>query len=120
MTQPDFPKRSDKKYDDVMQYAKKNGADIAAYIVLFIGILLLLFQHTFLGGLLIGIVGGVYFADALIIWAKNMQNYVESEGIVRSLVFAGVFLGLFIAAPGIFIGAAAAIGVRQLFLGASR
>lgn len=105
--------KSREKFDDIYNFAKTNTADTIAYIVLFIGIVLWIFQY-FLGGLLIGLVAGFYFGEILILWAKNLRDYVEYEGVIRSLILIGVLLGLIIAAPSIFIGAIAAIGVRYI------
>lgn len=107
------PSRS--KLDDLYGYFDKNTRDIIAYIFLFIGIILLLFQ-SFWGGLIIGIIAGIYFSEPIVYWLKHLQHAVEEEGIARSLIFAGVVLGLFIGAPGIFIGAAIAIGLKYILV----
>lgn len=97
--------------DQLYNLAKSNTWDTAALGVLFVGIILSTFS-TFYGGLLVGLVAGFYFAEDTIRWAKNVQDYVEKEGVIRVLILGGLALGLFISAPGIFIGAAAAIGLK--------
>lgn len=110
--------KSGEKFDDLYNFAKTNTADTIAYVVLFIGIVLWIFQY-FIGGLLIGLVAGFYFGEALVVWAKNLRDYVEYEGVIRSLILIGVLLGLIIAAPSIFIGAVAAIGISYIIKNAS-
>ena len=102
------------KIDDMFQFAQNNIWDTVALVVLAIGILLMLVKMFFLGGLIIGVIGGIYFSDAIVTMVKNIRAIIEEEGIVRSLILGGLILGFFIASPGIFIGAVAAIGVKQL------
>lgn len=102
------------KFEDVYHFAQTNTWDTVAYVVLFIGLLFALFGHSLLGGLIIGIIGGLYFADAIVFRLKHVQEDVKAEGIIRSLIMGGVAIGLFILAPGIFIGGAIAIGIKQI------
>lgn len=95
-------------------YAANNTRDIIAYIILVIGIIMLFFQPLY-GGLLIGLVAGIYFSKEIIRIIKNCESMVEEEGVVRSIILCGVALAFFISAPAIFIGAAIIVALK-LFL----
>lgn len=97
----------------VLDFAESNTGDMITYIALFIGILLLFFKE-FWGGFIIGAIGGFHFADLIIAWLRDFQNYLEREGLVKVLILVGVALGFLIVAPSFFIGAAAAVGLRYL------
>lgn len=101
-------------WDKNFGFVNAHLKDTIAYMILIIGIILSLFQ-PFLGGLLIGIVGGIYFSQEIANLFKNLKQKVENEGIIRSLIIAGITLGFFIASPGIFIGAALSVVVIELF-----
>ncbi len=105
--------KANRKLEELYEFTQSNTKDTIALVVLLLGILLSLWAHLW-GGLLIGAVAGVYFDEAIIEWATKLRGYFESEGAIRSLILGGVILGLFIAAPAIFIGAAAAIGIKQM------
>lgn len=85
--------------------------DMIAYILLVLGIILLFFQHLY-GGILIGIVAGVYFSKEILSIIRNANDYIEEQGLARSLIIAGILLAFLISAPAIFIGAAIVVGLR--------
>lgn len=85
--------------------------DLIAYIILVLGIILLFFQPIY-GGLLIGIVTGIYFAKELIAICKDLPGFIDEQGIARSLILGGLTLAFFIAAPAIFVGAAFVVLLR--------
>lgn len=105
----------DVKKEDIMNYAKSNTLDTVAYGIMLLGIILLLFAPP-VGQVLVGAVGGFYFGQELIAFLKNLRTYLEEEPIVRSLIFAGVCLALFIGSPLLFIAAIVAALLRQLWL----
>lgn len=100
----------------VLGYAQSNTRDSIAYVLLFIGLLLIFFQ-PFWGGLIIGAIGGFYFADPIIHWVRTFQDYLEREGLVKVLILTCVALGFLIVAPAFFLGAAGAIGIKFILLG---
>jgi len=102
-----------------MDFAKSNTKDTVAYVLLFVGILLIFFQ-PFWGGLIIGAVGGFYFADPIIHWVRNFQEYLNREGLVKVLILTCIALGFLIVAPAFFLGAAGAIGIKFILLGESK
>lgn len=105
----------EKRPDDLFSYARNNPRDTVAYFLLIIGIILLLSGgYFFWGGVMIGLVLGFYFGQELMDLFKNSNEIAERIGFVKLLVLASVALAFFIAAPGIYIGAAIALGVKQL------
>jgi membrane-bound ClpP family serine protease len=101
------------KIDSLYKYAQDNTRDTVAYILLILGIILLFFKHLW-GGALIGIIVGIYLYDEIMAIVQNLNGFIEEQGMVRSLVLAGVVLGFFISAPMIFIGGAVGLGIKHL------
>lgn len=101
--------------ESLVGYAKSNTRDTIAYILMILG-LVILFFHPIYGGLLIGIITGFYFSSEILAIVKNLNDFIEQQGMVRSLILGGAALGFFILAPGIYIGIAVIIGIKQLIL----
>lgn len=99
--------------DNLIQYAQNNVQDTIAYALMAIGIIWTFF-HGFYGGILIGLVAGFYFSKEIVKLIKNYNDFIEEQGTARSLIAGGTALALFIAAPGIFIGAAIMIGLKVM------
>lgn len=105
----------ERKPDDLLSYARGNPRDTIAYVLLIIGIILLFSGgYNFWGGVLIGLVVGFYFGQDILDLFKNSNYLAERLGYVKLLVLAAVALAFFIDAPGIFIGTAIALGIKQL------
>lgn len=105
--------RSNEKLDNIVSYATANTRDTISYVLLIIGIVLLFF-HPFYGGLLIGLIAGFYFSSEILAVIRNFNDFVDEQGIVKSLIGAGLLLGLLISNPAIFIGIALAVAIRQI------
>jgi len=105
--------KKNEKIEDLFTYAQAHTKDTVAYVLLILGIVWFFF-HSFYGGLLIGVVSGFYFTDELMQFLKSVNDLVEEQGIARSLICGGTLLAFFIAAPGIFIGAAIVVAMTQL------
>lgn len=106
-----------KKGDDLFAYAKSNKEQTIAYILLAIGLLFLLFFNNLLGGLIIGMVAGYYFASEIIYYIRNIGQIVGGQDQLRYVVLTALLLGLFIAAPGIFIGALIVAAFKNVMCG---
>ncbi len=105
-----------KKNENVRQaveFAQSNKGDTFGFIALVVGILILIFNQ-FWGGIIIGAIAGLYFADPLISWVRNFKDYVEKDGYVKAIILLGVALGLLIVAPAFFLGCVAAVGVKYI------
>ena len=100
-----------------IDYFNSSTREILAYAMLVIGVLLLFF-HPLVGEFLIGVVAGAYFSKEINAMIKNYQNVVEDQGLVRSLILGGILLAFLVAAPGIFIGIAFIMILKQfIFFG---
>lgn len=105
----------EKKPDDLFSWARTNPRDTIAYVLLILGVILLFSGgYYFWGGILIGLVLGFYFGQEIMDLFNNSNQIAERIGFVKLLVLAAVALAFFIAAPGIFIGAAIALAIKQL------
>lgn len=105
--------KNNENLDNLYKYAQDNTRDTVAYVLLILGIILLFFKPIW-GGALIGIVVGIYMYREIITLLQNINGFIEEQGMVRSLVLAGMVLGFFISAPMIFIGAAIGVGFKHL------
>jgi uncharacterized membrane protein (UPF0136 family) len=106
--------KKDERMESLFSYAKGNTRDTIAYILLIIGIILLFFQPHY-GGLLIGIIAGLYFSGEIIFIASHLNELIDEQGMVRVLVLAALLVGFFIMAPTIFFGAAiGAIAIKLI------
>lgn len=105
---------------ELLDYFKNHSRETISYILLIIGILLL-FTEPVYGGLIVGIVAGIYFGDAVISFIKNWKAAIVSRNnyseVARHLILGGLAIAFFISAPAIFLGAAVSIGIKQLFIG---
>ena len=106
---------SSDKIEELCKYAKTNRADTMAYVAMILGILILFFE-PFYGGTLIGTVTGLYFSREILTIVRDIEGFIERLGMVRSLIFGGLLIALFVAAPAIFISAAVTILLKQLIL----
>ena len=109
--------RDSNKVDDIYDYAKTNKEQTIAYILLVLGLLFLLFFNNMLGGLLIGMVAGYYFSSEIFYYIRNIGQIIGGQDQLRYVVLTALLLGLFIAAPGIFIGAAIVAIFKQVMFG---
>lgn len=94
--------------------AATSTRDIISYILLIFAIISLFFA-PFYGGILVGLIFGFYFSSEILAFIKNLNSWIDEQGMVRSLVASGLLLSLFISAPAIFVGAAIALAIRQIF-----
>lgn len=105
--------KKNEKVEGIYKYATSNTKDTVAYILMIIGIVML-FTNSFYGGTLVGILFGLYFTKELIGAFNNLNDTIEQQGMVRSLMIGGLLLALFIMAPSIFIGIGIAVGLRHI------
>lgn len=97
-------------------YSNYTREQIITYILLVVGILLL-FVNSLVGGLIIGMVAGYYFTEDIVYYIRNIGHILSGHDHLRYITLTGLLLGLFIAAPGIFIGAAIVAAFKQLVEG---
>lgn len=101
------------KVEGFYNFTKTNTGATIAYIILFVGVLLSIFQ-PFVGGLLVGIIAGVYFGDKILDWMLHAKDRIETNELILNLILGGVILGVFVQAPGIILGIAAVIAIKYL------
>lgn len=105
------------KSNDFAIYVKQNKEAVATYALLLIGMLLLVFDAFLLGSLIIGLVAGYHFSYEIVFYLRNLTQIFVGQEQVRYIVLTAVIVALFIAIPGIFIGALVAAVLRQVILG---
>ena len=105
--------RKNEKIEGIYNYATNNTRDTIAYILMIIGIVLL-FSYLFVGGFIVGLIFGLYFSNELTHLLRSLNDLIEFHGMVRSLIFGGLLLALFILAWPIYIGAAVALGAKHI------
>lgn len=106
-------KSTNEKYDEWYNYARNNPKDTIAVVLLIIAIFLIPF-HLFWGGIILGAVIGIYYADEIINKIRNFKTYVERTSLLNSIIPIGILIGLFLAVPTIFLAAAAVAGIKFL------
>ncbi len=98
-------------------YATSNKEQTITYILLILGLLILLFVNNLLGGLIIGMVTGYFFSSEIIYYLRNLGRTFSGQNHLNDVVLTGLLLGLFIGAPGIFIGAVIVASFKQVMTG---
>jgi hypothetical protein len=119
MTGPEnSPQKKDSKPDNLLNYFKVHIRETITYILLVIGIILMFFDQLY-GGILVGLIAGIYFGDEIVNFIKSWSTTTDSKKVARNLILAGIAIAFFISAPAIYLGAAISIAVKQLFVGAN-
>lgn len=113
---PQNPKKeTNKKIEDLYDYARDNKRDTGAYIILILGLVFMFFWQTFfIGSLMVGCVAGLYFSNEFMMMIQDRNQLIYANGTVRSLVFVGTMVAFLIAAPGLFLGTAIMTGIKEL------
>lgn len=104
--------KKNEKIEDLYKYAQSNTVDTIAYVAMILGILIQPFQ-PFYGGLLIGVIAGLYFSKIIMKPLRSIEDFIEQTGIVKSLILLGLTIGLLYNAPWIFIGGAIAVLIKE-------
>ncbi|WP_075883741.1 hypothetical protein [Candidatus Protochlamydia sp. W-9] len=106
--------RESKNNDEIFDFAKNNKEQMITYLLLGLGIVLIMFMYgSLLGELIIGMVVGYHFASEIVSYLQNVRHFFSNKEQLRSIVLTVVLVALFIAAPGIFIGAAIIAAIQQ-------
>ncbi len=99
----------------LMTFVKENVGDTIAYVLLFAGIILAIFE-PFFGGVLVGLILGIYFSEELFTRAEEFKELIAKEGIFRGFIVVAAVLALLILAFGLVLGTVIGAWVRP-FLG---
>lgn len=105
--------RKNEKVEQFYNSATSNTRDTIAYVLLVAGLILMVFNLSWYGSILVGIVFGLYFGGDIISIFKNFEGFIQKQGLVRSVILGGTAIAFLLSAPFVFIGAAIAIGIRQ-------
>ncbi|WP_042279607.1 hypothetical protein [Candidatus Protochlamydia sp. R18] len=106
--------RESKNNDEIFDFAKNNKEQMITYLLLGLGIVLMMFMYgSLLGELIIGMVVGYHFASEIVFYLQNVRHFFSNKEQLRSIVLTVILVALFIAAPGIFIGAAIIAAIQQ-------
>lgn len=105
--------KEDERVEKIYNFARSNTQDTIAYVVLFVGIILLFFKPEW-GGILVGSVGGFYFSNEIIALVEGANTFIDREGLIRSLILGGLLLALIIKATWIIIGVVLGAGLKKL------
>lgn len=103
------------KDSEFYNYASSNREQTVSYVLLALGIIFL-FINSFLGGLIVGAVAGYHFSKQIVYYLRNLNNIFEGHEQINYIILTGTLLALFIAAPGIFIGAVLVAIFKEIFL----
>ena len=120
-TQKNSPQKTNTpNKEDLLDYFKSHIRESISYIILVLGIILLFFDRLY-GGLLVGIVTGVYFGDEIVNYIKSLKNSLNNlssnPDLAKHLITLGIAFAFLITAPGVFLGAAIAIAIKLMFVG---
>jgi len=101
--------RLHKLYD----YSKQNPKDTIAYILLIFGIIFFFF-NLFFGSLLIGVVLGYYYFSEFNFVFQHLNEFIEEQGLVRSIVALAALIVIVFGIPGLVIGTIFSILIRRI------
>jgi hypothetical protein len=104
-----------KKIEDIFQNSLDGRTQSLTYVILIIG-LILMFFNSLIGGLLLGMVAGYHFAKEIFYYVRHLDHLFIGQDKLRYITFTALLLGLFIVAPGIFVGAALVAAFKQVVL----
>jgi len=103
MVNPEPKKGEPESGESFFQFLMNNKWDAFAYLVLFFGLILSIFERLS-GGLIVGVILGIYFSKATKDTLHGFKEYLSSEGIFRGFILVIGAIALFVASPGLCIG----------------
>lgn len=106
-----------KNFSEILTDIFHNPEAYITYALLIVGILLLFFDYILLGSLIVGLIAGYHFSHEIVFYLRNLTNVFAGQDQVRYIVLTAVIISLFIAVPGIFIGAIVAAVFKQVIRG---
>lgn len=107
--------KKNESIETLYAYAKSNTFDTVAYIALVVGLIWMVFHH-FYGGFLIGAIFGLYYSDEIARLVRHTNDFIEGQGMVRSIILGCVLLALLLSAFGMFVGTAIAVTLKQMIV----
>lgn len=101
------------RQSEIYSYATSNKEQTLSYFALALGIILLLADFWFIGGLITGGVVGYHFSLEVIDFLRNIRQIFEGPDRLRYIVLTGLFIALLITTPGIIIGIVVAALIKH-------
>lgn len=99
--------------DDVADYVGKNQVDSAAYVLLLVGFFVS-FANPMIGGLIVGVVVGLYYARECLAVIAKLNDLIDDYGPVKSLVAVTALVFVGIHAFWFLLGFAGTVAVKAL------
>jgi len=99
------------------RFMKTHTGDAVAYSLLAAGLVICFFE-TFVGGMLVGFITGLYFSHTFISAFQHFQELLLKEGIFRGFIIVISLAAGVISAPGLILGAILGAVMRPLLKGA--
>lgn len=112
---PNSEERNPNKLDRLYGHGMPTQEQIIVYIILVIG-LVAVFINQLVGGLIIGAVVGYHFSSDIIYFLRNVGKLFNNYDPLSYIIIAALLIGLFVEAPGFFIGAIILAGIRHILL----
>ncbi|MBA2728042.1 MAG: hypothetical protein H0U49_07715 [Parachlamydiaceae bacterium] len=110
-------RKEEKSGSDILSFMKENTRDTIAYVVLIAGIMMMFFDNVAIyGGLIVGVIFGLYFAKELAYLVTNAGTLIEEQGVPKTLMIGALLLIFLLKVPFVFIGAAL-VAVLKAFFG---
>lgn len=117
---PDFKgNKDDNKVEQLCNYAKSNKEEIGVYTALALAILFLFFAPL-LGELILGVIGGFYFAKELAQFFQNSRFLYDDHGRLRYTVIIGLLVGLFLMVPVFILAILLTASIKQFFFSSQK
>lgn len=113
---PESSERDSRKLESLYGYGNLSREQLITYVILVVG-LIAVFVDALVGGLIIGGVAGYHFAEEIVFQIKNIGPTFTSNESFSYIVLAALLIGLFIAAPGFFIGAIIVALIKHTLFG---
>lgn len=88
---------------DMLSLFKDNIGDTVAYLLLAIS-LLYCFFNSFVGGIPVGFIMGIYFSTHVFRLATQFREFLVTDGIFRGFIIIAAIAALIITAPGLSLG----------------
>lgn len=103
--------------DNLISFFKENSKETVVYVLLILSLVLLFFDaSTMYGGLIIGILFGLYFIDEISGAIKNVHTLIDTYGMMKTLVCGAALLALLIKAPFVILGVAVVVLFKMVLV----
>lgn len=99
--------------EDIKSFAMSHKVETLATLLVFIGLVSLLFSHL-IGGGIIGLVAGIFLEEDFKTSTLKMMDVFKGQDRFKTLLFGALMLCVFVSAPTLILGGLAGVGVRNI------